>query len=66
MDFLWEALIAGGGALAVGGSYLAGRKTSKPKAAQIKMDDIPLIEIDGKLVPHPTIVEQRLKRGDKA
>lgn len=42
-------------------------KSSKPEtpAPKPNHDGIPLIEIDGKLVPHPTVVARRQKRQEQ-
>lgn len=60
-------LDVGLGILAAGGTLgaLHWFKPSKSAVPPVKTDGIPLIEIDGKMVPHPTIVARRQKRQEQ-
>lgn len=57
-----EAMAIGGVALTSGIGWLIWRKaTPVPPAIDT---DVPMIEIDGKLVPHPTIIARRRRRAE--
>lgn len=67
-SLLIDALLTGVGVIAFGLGHLVGRKKAIIELVNLEpeedpeFDDIPLIEIDGVLVPHPTIVARRQKR----
>jgi len=70
MDSLILDAIIGGGGIAIGALSLHAAKLLKkpavPSAEKHEhIDDVPLIEIDGEMVPHPTVMAWR-KLKDKA
>lgn len=64
MESLLQDILIGIGAAGGTMGIIKYFKSSKPEVPPPKPnhDGIPLIEIDGKLVPHPTVVARRQKR----